>query len=94
MTDSHKIAIVNIVINVIIALVGWTIFIWAIKKTIQATLHVANPTAKPKRKRVLIAFERRTIKHLRVLQVCTIVIAILELQNYLLFNDLPPTSSI
>lgn len=78
MSDSDKMQMANMVINIIIAVIGWGIFIWATKKTIQAMLQVANPVAIPKKKRELIGVERRAIKRIRLIQVCTVFVGILE----------------
>lgn len=82
MSDSDKISIVNIVINTVIAIIGWAIFIWATKRTIQATLLVASPVDRPIRERELIGIERRALKRMRAIQVCTVIIAMLEPFNF------------
>lgn len=47
MADSDKLTIANMVITVILTVIGWVILIWATKRTIQAMLATAIPTATP-----------------------------------------------
>jgi hypothetical protein len=71
MSDDMKSTIAGIAVNVIIAVVTWSLIIWQTKRTIQATLQAAQPKTKPKRTRrkVLGRRQRRIIRFIRVFQV-------------------------
>lgn len=71
MSDDMKSVIAGIAVNVIIAVVTWSLIIWQTKRTIQATLQAAQPNTKPKRgrKKILGRRQRRIIRTIRVFQV-------------------------
>jgi hypothetical protein len=84
MTDSDKIAIAAIVVNSIITIAGWFVAWFIAKKASQAALPVASPIAKPTRRKTrrITPFERRMIRHIRLVQGGSLLLIINELWSY------------
>jgi hypothetical protein len=78
MTAADKIAIAQIVINVIIATVGWSILIWATRKTIQAALPTAKPVPKPKPKKTSV-LTKKTMRFTEIILIGEVIFCITNL---------------